>query len=50
MKNFKIDGTKALTGLGLLMTLIGSIASSVANDRKLKDVVNKVVDEKLKNI
>lgn len=46
----KIGGTKIIGILGLALSMASAIASSVASDRKMKDVVEKVVDEKLKKI
>lgn len=46
----KIDGTKLISIVGLVLSVVGTIASSVAGDRKMKDVVDRVVDEKLKKI
>ena len=44
----KIDVTKIIGGVGLVLSVVATIMSGVANDRKMKDVVDKVVDEKLK--
>lgn len=42
--------TKIISIVGLALSVAGTIASSVASDRKMEDVVNKVVDDRLKKI
>lgn len=46
----KIGGAKVIGIIGLILSVGATIASSVASDQKMKDVVEKVVDEKLKKI
>lgn len=46
----KIDKAKLLSIAGLLLSVVGTIASGAASDHKMKDAVAKAVDEKLKNI
>lgn len=41
---------KVISIVGLVLSVAATIVSSVASDRKMEDVVNKVVDEKLKQI
>lgn len=46
----KLNITKVLSGVGLVLSVVGTIVSGVAGDRKMKEVVDKVVDAKLKQI
>ena len=46
----KLDVTRIISIVGLALSVAGTIASGMASDRKMKDVVDKVVDEKLKKI
>lgn len=46
----KLNTTRIISIVGLALSVVGTIASGVASDRKMKDVVDKVVDEKLKQI
>lgn len=46
----KVNITKILSVAGLALSVIGTIASSVASDRKMNEVVEKVVADKLSNI
>lgn len=41
---------KIISIVGLALSVAAAIVSSVASDRKMEDVVNKVVDAKLNKI
>lgn len=42
--------TRIIGGLGLVLSVVGTIMSGVANDRKMKDAIDKIVDAKLNTI
>ena len=43
----KIGVTKVLSVVGLVASLIGTVVSSVASDRKTNETIARLVDEKL---
>ena len=45
----KFDMVKVITVVGTVMSLAGTLCSSWAGDQRLKDTVQKQVDEALKN-
>ncbi len=47
MKNVKVDGTKILQIVGIVLTLGGSIVGGIVSDRKNKETLAKLVEEKL---
>jgi hypothetical protein len=49
MKKVNVDTTKVLNVLGLGLGLVGSLVASIAADRKNKELITKLVDEKLNN-
>ena len=47
MKKPNVDGTKALQIVALVLSLGGTIISSIVNEKKTKETLSKLVDEKL---
>lgn len=46
----KLNVTKIISIVGLALSVVGTIASGVASDRKMTAAIEKAVDEKLKKI